>query len=84
METVDVNGSQASPPPNPPWAAFYSNTGFETLDPALTATGAAGTAFVVPGGGTFDLRGRHPGKSCTQSNLQALPNVLQFLVMTSC
>jgi len=85
MEQVDVDGSPAGAPPNPPWAAFYKDTGFETLDPTLTATGADGTAFVVPRNTTsFDLRGTHAGKSCTQTGLQAVPNVLQFLVLTSC
>jgi hypothetical protein len=85
MEQVDIDGSPAGAPPNPPWAAFYKDTGFETLDPTLTATGADGTAFVVPRNqNSFDLRGTHAGKSCTQTGLNAVPNVLQFLVLTSC
>jgi hypothetical protein len=85
MEQVEIDGSPAGAPPNPPWAAFYKDPGFETLDPTLTATGADGTAFVVPRNtNSFDLRGTHAGKSCTQTGLRGVPNVLQFLLLTSC
>jgi hypothetical protein len=85
MEQVEVDGSTAGAPPNPPWAAFYKDTGFQTLDPSLTTTGPDGTAFVVPRNTmSFDLRGTHGATSCTQTGLQAVTNVLQFLVLTSC
>jgi len=84
MEQVQVNGQPAGSPPGTPWAAFFKDDGFATLDPALGTTAAPGTAFIVPRSGSFDLTGTHGGTSCTQSGLQALPNMLQFLVLTNC
>jgi hypothetical protein len=65
MFTERVNLTQVDPPPNPPWAAYFTGTApFGTVDGAATMTDASGSALVVPALGQFTLGGQRPGKTC--------------------
>lgn len=80
MEEVRVGGAAVGPPGTPPWAAYFS-TDFETLDPALTATGSPGTALISPPAGTFKIGGFHVGKQCFHDGFQAVSNTYLSLVL---
>ena len=83
-EEARVDGAKPpGPPPTPPWAAYFGND-FELLDPALVATGAEGTALIVPNVGTFKLGGFRPGKQCERDALQRVLSTLIFVTLDAC
>lgn len=89
-EQVTLSGG--NPLPTTPstaaaWAAYFADDGgFGSLDPALTATSAAGTAFVAPLGvpSPFVLEGFRVGRRCMIDGLQMVGGTLVFVEPTDC
>ena len=85
--SVARDGSSAltNSPMTPPWAVYFGATPFGTIDPTATATQASGTAFAVPGAGTFSLQGVRVGRRCSVPvSLQQLANTLIFVIAKMC
>jgi len=84
-EQIRLNFNMVGGPPTVPWGAFFTGPAvFGDLDPALTMTGPSQSALVMAGSGTFELGGTHLGRQCTQSNLQAVANVLMAITIPGC
>lgn len=80
----DSSNPLMNAPGTEPWAAYFTSPGLGTLDLALTATAANGTALAVLGGGSFSLEGFQVGKRCRVMGLQQLPNTFIFVLPTGC
>ena len=84
MEQVRVDGGAVMGPPTPPWAAYFSDGTFETLDPAATATGASGSAFVVPTSAVSSIGGKRTGATCKLDGMARVANAVQWVTLTGC
>ena len=85
----DGSNGFTSAPGTVPWAAYFGGTsGFGALDPTLTATGKAGTAFAVFGGGTFNLQGVTSGRRCPSTaspiSVNQVDNALISVTVPNC
>ncbi|MBA3451694.1 MAG: hypothetical protein H0T42_01200 [Deltaproteobacteria bacterium] len=83
IEEVRVGGAPVVGPPTRPWAAYFTEA--DTLDPALTATSAKGTALIAsPLTGDFRIGGFHVGKTCGRDGFQTVSNTLIYIVLEDC
>lgn len=84
MEEVRISGAAVGGPVTRPWAAYFTGE-FDTVDPALTATTAFGTALIAgPTTGMFRIGGFHVGRTCGHDGFESVSDTLIHIVLEDC